>query len=161
MILPDNTDTIYRYDISREKVLPYYFLDFHGNFLTRDKYPKEDAGMAEIIDKKKYIHNCYSFYFASDYLFFKLTGKRDDFCAIQCKDNTLFSFDRLFDNFRSQYVNPFIGSDKNNLYLLVRENDLAGHYLNIKCTYPAIQKMLPELSITGNEWILLTIKIKE
>ena len=59
------------------------------------------------------------------------------------------------------YVNPFIGSDKNNLYLLVRENDLAGHYLNIKCTYPAIRKMLPGLLTTGNDWILLTIKIKE
>ena len=61
----------------------------------------------------------------------------------------------------SDYVNPFIGSDKNNLYLLVRENDLAGHYLNIKCTYPAIRKMLPGLLTTGNDWILLTIKIKE
>jgi len=61
----------------------------------------------------------------------------------------------------TQYVNPFIGSDKNNLYLLVRENDLAGHYLNIKCTHPAIRKMLPGLSTTGNDWILLTIKIKE
>lgn len=161
LILPDNTDTIYRYDTSEKEILPYYSLDFHGEFLTRDKYPKEDAGMAEIIDKKKYIHNCYSFYFASDYLFFKLMGKRDDFCAIRCKDNILFSFDRLFDNFRSKYVNPFIGSDKNNLYLLVRENDLAGHYLNIKCTYPAIRKMLPGLLTTGNDWILLTIKIKE
>ena len=161
LILPDNTDTIYRYDTSEKEILPYYSLDFHGEFLTRDKYPKEDAGMAEIIDKKKYIHNCYSFYFASEYLFFKLMGKRDDFCAIRCKDNILFSFDRLFDNFRSKYVNPFIGSDKNNLYLLVRENDLAGHYLNIKCTYPAIRKMLPGLLTTGNDWILLTIKIKE
>lgn len=161
LILPDNTDTIYRYDTSRKEILPFYSLDFHGDFLTRDKYPNDDAEMAEIIDKKKYIHNCYSFYFASDYLFFKLTGRRDDFCAIRCKDNALFSFDRLFDNFRSKYVNPFIGSDKNNLYLLVRENDLAGHYLNIKCTHPAIRKMLPGLSTTGNDWILLTIKIKK
>ena len=69
LILPDNTDTIYRYDTSEKEILPYYSLDFHGEFLTRDKYPKEDAGMAEIIDKKKYIHNCYSFYFASDYPF--------------------------------------------------------------------------------------------
>lgn len=161
LILPNNTDTIYIYDTSRKEIAPYFHLDFHGDFLTNDKYPKEDVEMGEIIDKKKYIYNCYSFYFASGYLFLKLIGKRNDFCVIRSKDNALFSFDRLFDNFSSRYVNPFIGSDKSNLYLLVREKDLVNHYLNIRCTYSGIEKILPTLSINGNDWILLTIKIKE
>ena len=41
------------------------------------------------------------------------------------------------------------------------EKELAEHYQNIKCTYPAIQKLLPALSPDGNSWILLTIEIKE
>lgn len=116
--------------------------------------------MSRIITEKLYIHNIYSFYSTSGYFFFKLIGKRNDFCMIDLKDNALYSFDRLFDNFKSNEVNPFVGSDKNHLYMLVREKDLAVHYLNIKCTYPAIRAILPDLSINGNNWILLTIKIK-
>ena len=107
-----------------------------------------------------FLYHIYSFYSTSGYFFFKLIGKRNDFCMIDLKDNALYSFDRLFDNFKSNEVNPFVGSDKNHLYMLVREKDLAVHYLNIKCTYPAIRAILPDLSINGNNWILLTIKIK-
>ena len=91
---PDNTDTIYRYDTSEKEILPYYSLDFHGEFLTRDKYPKEDAGMAEIIDKKNTSITVIAF-IRFGLSFFQVMGKRDDFCAIRCKDNILFSFDRL------------------------------------------------------------------
>lgn len=159
-ILPDNTDTIYIYDRPTKEIQPYYSLGFHGNFLTKDKKPQSDKRMSEIITEKRYIHNIYSFFTASNHFFFKLTGKRNDFCAIRREDNALFSFDRLFDHFRSAYVNPFVGADNENLYLLARENELAEHYMNIKCTYPVIRNLLPALSVDGSRWVLLTIKIK-
>ena len=159
-ILPDETDTIYLYNRSKKEVTPFYTLNFHSDFLTTDRVPEKDSEMSRIITEKLYIHNIYSFYSTSGYFFFKLIGKRNDFCMIDLKDNALYSFDRLFDNFKSNEVNPFVGSDKNHLYMVVREKDLAVHYLNIKCTYPAIRAILPDLSINGNNWILLTIKIK-
>lgn len=160
-LFPHNIDTIYRYDIAREELAPLYALDFHGDFLTLDKKPLTDQEMADIITNRKYIYSHYSFHWVSGKFFFKLIGKREDYCMIRQQDGALFSFDRLFDNFRSRYINPFVGSDGECLYLLVRENDLSEHYQNVKCTYPSVRKILPTLSQTGNAWILLTIKIKE
>ncbi len=163
-IFPDNIDTIYSYNSHQKEVNPFCFLDFHGDFLTKDKRPygiTEDQEMAEIITKKKYIYAHSSFNQASGKLFFKLLGKREDFCAINLTNNSLYSFHRLFDNFTPQTDNPFIGSDGKNLYLLVQEKELARHYLNIKCTYPAIRELLPSLSVDSNNWILLAIEIKE
>ncbi|EEC94375.1 hypothetical protein PRABACTJOHN_04271 [Parabacteroides johnsonii DSM 18315] len=163
-IFPNDIDTIYSYNQQKGAVYPFLFLDFHGDFLTKDKHPYgpgEDQEMSEIITKRKYIYSHYSFNQASGKLFFKLVGKREDFCSINLKNNVLYSFNRLFDNFMPISYNPFIGSDGKNLYVLVQEKELAEHYQNIKCTYPAIQRLLPALSPDGNSWILLTIEIKE
>ncbi len=162
-IFLNNIDTIYSYNQQKEAIEPFYALDFHGDFLTKDKYPygpKEDLDMSEIITKRKYIYSHYSFNQASGKLFFKLAGKREDFCSINLKNNVLYSFNRLFDNFMPISYNPFIGSDGKNLYVLVQGKELVEHYQNIRCTYPAIQKLLPRLSPNGNNWILLTIEIK-
>lgn len=78
LILPDNTDTIYRYDTSEKEILPYYSLDFHGEFLTRDKYPKEDAGMAEIIDKKNTSITVIAF-ISLRIIFFQVNGEKGRF----------------------------------------------------------------------------------
>ena len=153
-------DTIYSYDIQKQALMPYYKLDFHGDFLLKSQRPTDDRKMAEIITKRKYILGHYSFYQASDKLFFKLTGKREDFCMIDLKTDSLYAFDQLFDSFKSRYVNPFVSSDGTNLYLLVREKDLLEHYMNVKCTYPAIRDLLPTLNRERNGWILVTIQIK-
>ena len=153
-------DTIFSYDIQKQALKPYYKLDFHGDFLLEIQRPTDDREMAEIIEQHKYIYGHYSFYQASDKLFFKLVGKREDFCMIDLKTDSLYAFDRLFDSFQSRYVNPFVSSDGTNLYLLVREKDLLEHYMNVKCTYPAIRDLLPTLNRERNGWILVTIQIK-
>ena len=156
----DGVDTIFSYNIQKQTLKPYYKLDFHGDFLLESQEPTDDREMAEIITKRKYIYGHYSFYQASDKLFFKLVGKREDFCMIDLKADSLYAFDRLFDSFQSRYVNPFVSSDGTNLYLLVREKDLLEHYMNVKCTYPAIRDLLPTLNSERNGWILVTIQIK-
>lgn len=163
-VFPDRTDTIYLYHSKKRKIEPYYHLNFHGDFLTDKMYPKDDFSdkeMSDIITKRTYIYARYSFYQASGRLFFKLAGKRNDFCTIDLKNNALLSFGRLMDNYQPTTYNPFIGSDGNSLYLMVKENELVKHYKKSKCTYPSIQKLLPSLSVDGNNWILLAIEIKK
>ena len=158
-IFPNDIDTIYSYNSNYKEVKPYYSLDFHGEFITKKNYPDDDE-LAEIIDKRKYIYSHNSFYIASDNLIFKLTGKREDFCIINLKNNSLYSCERLFDNFHSRFMNPIIGSDGENIYLLAWEKDIIEHYKNNKCTYPSIKKILPSLSKDSKNWVLITIKIK-
>lgn len=160
-IFPAQIDTIYSYNFQKKELYPLYSLNFHDDFLTLDKYSEDDREMHKIITQRKYIYNHYSFYEASGKLFFKLKGKRENFCMIDQKTNFLYTFDQLFDNFQSSYVNPFVGSSNGKLYLLVRENELTDHYLNIKCSYPAIKKIISSLSSNNNDWILLTINIKK
>ena len=159
-IFPAQIDTIYSYDSQEKEIYPLYSLDFHGDFLTLDKYTEDDGEMHKIITQRKYIYSHYSFCEVSDKLFFKLEGKRKNFCMINLNSHTLYQFDRLFDNFQSCHINPFVGSDANNLYLLARKKELKNHYLNIKCSYPAIKKVLSSSSLDNNDWILLTINIK-
>ena len=85
--------------------------------------------MHQIITQRQYIYSHYSFYEASDKLFFKLKGKQENFCMIDRKTNALYRFDRLFDNFQSIHINPFIGSEGGKLYVLARESELMEHYL--------------------------------
>lgn len=163
-IFPGRTDTIYLYNSKKEVLEPYYHLNFHGDFLTDKMYTKgefSDQEMHEIITKRKYIYSQYSFYQASGRLFFKLAGKRNDFCTIDLKNNSLLSFDQLFDGYEPTTYNPFIGSDGKNLYFIIEEKALVKHYKKNKCTYPTIQKILPSLTANGSNWILLAIEIKE
>ncbi len=162
-IFPDCTDTIYLYNAKKEEVKPYYYLNFHGDFLTRDMYPDggfSDKDMSDIITKRKYIYSQYCFYQASGRLFFKLAGKQDDFCTIKLANNTMQLFNSLFDGYRPTTYNPFIGSDGQCLYFIIKEKDLVKHYQKNKCTYPNIKRLLPSLSENKSNWIMLSIKIK-
>lgn len=159
-IFPTNIDTIYFYNSNNKEVKPFYSLDFHGKFVTKENYPDDDE-MSEIIKKRKYIYSHNSFYQASDKLFFKLTGKCDDLCIINIKDNSLYSCEQLFDNFHSRFLNPIIGSDGESIYLLVWEKDILEHYKKNVCSYSAIKKILPSLSEDSKNWILIKIKIKQ
>lgn len=159
-IFPNNIDTIYTYNYNEKEVNPLYSLDFHEEFITKENYPNDNE-LGEIIKKQKYIYSHNSFYQASDKLFFKLKGKREDICIINLKNNSLYSCERLFDNFHSRSMNPIIGSDGENIYMLAWEKDLVEHYQNIKCSYPAIKKILPSLSANSEDWVLITIKIKK
>lgn len=159
-IFPARIDTIYSYNYQKKELFPLYALDFHGDFLTLDKYSENDQKMHQIITQRQYIYSHYSFYEASDKLFFKLKGKQENFCMIDRKTNALYRFDRLFDNFQSIHINPFIGSEGGKLYVLARESELMEHYANIRCSYPAIKKITSSFSADRNDWILLTINIK-
>lgn len=162
-IFPDCTDTIYYYNLNKKEIKAYYHLDFHGDFLTRELYPVggfSDKEMSDIITKRKYIYSQYSFYQANGRLFFKLAGKRNEFCTINLKNNSLCIFYYLFDNYQPTTYNPFIGSDGRNLYCIIKEKEIVEHYKKTNCTYPAIKKLLPSLSIDGNSWIILSVKIK-
>lgn len=48
-ILPDETDTIYSYNRPKKEVTPFYTLNFHSDFLTKDRVPEEDSEMGQII----------------------------------------------------------------------------------------------------------------
>jgi hypothetical protein len=163
-ILCSRNDTVYQYNPNKEELKPYYHLNFKGDFLTENMYPKggfSDKEMSEIIERHKYIHAIYSFHWVSDKLFFKLTNKREDFCVINMKDNSLQSFNLLFDGYAPAAYNPFAGSDGRTLYCLVREDSLVKHYQQNECTYSAIRQLLPSLRENGMGWILLAIEINQ
>ncbi|MDL2278974.1 6-bladed beta-propeller [Parabacteroides sp. OttesenSCG-928-G07] len=162
-ILPDRSDIIHYYNPEKEEVKPYLHLNFHGDFLTENKYPEggfTDKEMADIINQRRFITSVYSFYWVSNRLFFKLSGKWDNFCTVYLPDLSLKHFNRMFDNLSPTTYNPFIGSDGKNLYCVLKESDLVKHYQDNECGYPAIQQLLPSLSLEGNSWVLFAIEIK-
>lgn len=163
-IFPTKKDTIYYYNPATEHISPYYSLDFHGDLLIEKIYPEKgfsDEEMADIIEQKRYINSIYSFYCASHKLFFKLSGKRDDFCIINLENHHLQSFQYLFDNYKPTTHNPFIGSDGKSLYCIIKESALVQHYANHTCTFSGIQQLLPSLQADGEHYIILNIEIKE
>lgn len=156
-------DTIYRFQPDTETLDPFLHLNFHGDFLTKDKIPKggfSDKQMAEFTKEDKYVFSINSFKWASDRLFFKLSGKRDDFCTINMHDYSLQSFDTLFDDFQSPGYNSFFWSDGERLYCIVKEKELVAHYQQKECSFSGIQQILPSLQENGDSWILLAIEIK-
>lgn len=162
-IFPDKIDTIYHYYPMKREFQPLYKLDFHGDFLTKDKEPvgtHEDQEMDAIITQKKYIYAHTSFYYVSGHLLFKLFGKRDDFCMIDLQNHHLKSFSTLFDDYKSPEFNPIIGADNEHLYILIKRQELAAHYKTRTCSYNQIKRILSTCE-NNNNWILLTIKIKE
>lgn len=159
-ILLNNIDTIYCYNSTKGQFKALYTLDFHGDFLSKEKVPTDDRLMGDIISNKKYIHNIYSFYQAAHSLFLKTVGKREHFYRILLENEQIETFERLFDHFQSGFINPFVGSDGNCLFLLAHNHELTEHYMNIKCNYSAIQRILPQLQHNPTGWTLLTIKIK-
>jgi hypothetical protein len=158
---PNYNDTIYRYDNEKETVAHYFHLNFHGDFLSAKDMPKKgysDREKAEIIERNEHVLGLNSFCLASNRLFFKLSGKRTDICSIDIKNNSLQSFEALFDNFQTSDYNPFVYSDGNSLYFPVRGTALREHYKDNDCSYPAIRQYLSEFP-EKEEWILLVIEI--
>lgn len=162
-MFPDCVDTIYRYSSSDKRLIPYYALDFHGDFLTKDKVPfgpTEDQRMSEIITQKQYIYIHTSFHCASGRLFFLLHGKHEGYRAIDLKDHSLYAFDGLLDGYRPDSFNPIIGAGANCLYVIVRGQALKKHYQSVPCSYPRLKEILSALPEKEDPWILLTINIK-
>ena len=162
-ILPDKKDTIYMYD-SKEKIIePYIHLDFHGDFLTEKMLPKDryfsDKEMHDIIREKKYIYSKKSFHQTTDKLFFKLQGKRNNSHFINLKDNSLKSYEGLFDDYSTS--NSFLGANGNDLFMLVKEKSLREHYKKGDSTYPSMQKEISTISDKDDGWVLLNIKLKD
>lgn len=163
-ILMDKRDSIYRYSPKSNEMIPYYWLNFHDKFLTENAYPEKgfsDEQMAKIIQEKKYILSIYSFYLVSDKLLFKLSGKETDLCVINLKDNSLKTFDKLFDGFNAYIHNPFIGANENSLYCILKEEDILNHYKNISSSYKAITEILPSLNRGARGSILVKIEINK
>ena len=110
-------------------------------------------------NNNKYGHNHWS-------LFAPTSGNKQLFLFLYGVD-TIYSYDIQKQALKPYYkldfhgdFLSFVGSDGTNLYLLVREKDLLEHYMNVKCTYPAIRDLLPTLNRERNGWILVTIQIK-
>lgn len=162
-VFPSKIDTIYCYSYLQKKMKPYYALNFHGDFLTKDKEPagpSENKEMNDIITQNKYIYTHTSFQLVNNKLVFKLRGKRDDFYMIDLNSNKAYSFDKLFDQFQTYSYNPFLGAKDNSLYMIVREQDLNKHYQSHTCSYDKLKQRLKALPATSNKWILLKINLK-
>lgn len=162
-ILPKMKDTIYFYKSKEKKIEPYYHLDFHGDYLTEKMIPKDgyfsDKEMSDIITQKTYIYSTKSFYQASDKLFFRLLGKRNNSHIINLKDNSLKSYDSLFDGYSTS--SSFLGTNGEDLFMVVKEKSLAEHYKNRQSSYPSFQNDISTMSDKEDGWILLSIKIKD
>lgn len=161
-IFPNMKDTIYMYDSKEKMMEPYFHLDFHGDYLTEKMLPKDryfsDKEMAEIITKKKFIYSIKSFYQTADKLFFKLQGKRNNSHFINMKNNSLKTYGSLFDGYSTS--NSFLGTNGNDLFMLVKEKSLAEHYKNRQSSYPSFQKEISTISDKEDRWVLLNIKLK-
>ena len=161
-IFPNMKDTIYMYDSKEKMMEPYFHLDFHGDYLTEEMLPRDryfsDKEMHDIITEKKYIYSKNNFYQATDKLFFKLLGKRNNSHFIDLQDNSLKSYDSLFDDYSTS--NSFLGTNGNNLFMLVKKKSLAEHYKNKFSSYPSIQNEISTKTDKDDSWILLNIKLK-
>lgn len=143
---------------------PYYALNFHGDFLTKDKEPVgplEDKEMNDIITQKKYIYTHTSFQLVNNKFVFKLRGKRDNFCMIDLNSNKVYSFKNLFNQFQTNSYNPFLGAKDSNLYMIVRGQDLNRHYQSHVCSYEKLKQTLKALPTKSDKWILLKINLKK
>lgn len=81
-----------------------------------------DEEMDEIITQRKYITGTSSFYLASEKLFFKLSGKREDFCMIDLKTNEVYSIASLPEDISATAYRPIVGSDGEYLYTFAKGN---------------------------------------
>ena len=162
-IFPDMKDTIYMYDSNEKIIEPYIHLDFHGEYLTEKMLPKDryfsDKEMHDIIREKKYIYSKKSFHKTTDKLFFKLLGKRNNSHFINLKDNSLKSYEGLFDDYSTS--NSFLGANGNDLFMLVKEKSLREYYKKGDSSYPSMRKEISTISDNDDGWVLLNIKLKD
>lgn len=69
-----------------------------------------DEEMNEIITQRKYITGTSNFYLANEKLFFKLSGKWEDFCMIDLKTNEVYSVASLPEDISADAYRPIVGS---------------------------------------------------
>ena len=81
-----------------------------------------DEEMDEIITQRKYITGTSSFYLVNEKLFFKLSGKREDFCMIDLKTNEVYSVASLPEDISATAYRPIVGSDGEYLYAFAKDN---------------------------------------
>ena len=81
-----------------------------------------DEEMDEIIIQRKYITGTSSFYLVNEKLFFKLSGKREDFCMIDLKTNEVYSIESLPKEVSADAYRPIIGSDGEYLYAFAKDH---------------------------------------
>lgn len=159
LLFPDNIDTVYTFDKQKKELFPLFHLDFHGDFMKLKDAPNSDREMSEIITQKRYIYSHNSLSVASGKLFFRTLGKHSHLYSIRMTDRQVAVFNDLFDNYPLEYT-PFFHSDGKKLYAVIQEKKIVEHYKKHKCTYPALQKILPSLSANGQEHYLITIELK-
>lgn len=124
-VMERRNDTIYHYNTQTDEMRPLYHLDFHGDFLTKQDVPENgwtDEEMDEIITQRKYITGTSSFYLVNEKLFFKLSGKREDFCMIDLKTNEVYSIVSLPGEISATAYRPIVGSDGEYLYAFAKEH---------------------------------------
>ena len=124
-VMERRNDTIYHYNTQTDEMRPLYHLDFHGDFLTKQDAPENgwtDEEMDEIITQRKYITGTSSFYLVNEKLFFKLSGKREDFCMIDLKTNEAYSVASLPEDISTTAYRPIVGSDGEYLYAFAKDN---------------------------------------
>lgn len=124
-VMERSNDTIYHYNTQTDEMRPLYHLDFHGDFLTKQDVPENgwtDEEMDEIITQRKYITGTSSFYLVNEKLFFKLSGKREDFCMIDLKTNEVYSVASLPEDISATAYRPIVGSDGEYLYAFAKNH---------------------------------------
>ena len=124
-VMERSNDTIYHYNTQTDEMRPLYHLDFHGDFLTKQDVPENgwtDEEMDEIITQRKYITGTSSFYLVNEKLFFKLSGKREDFCMIDLKTNEVYSVASLPEDISATAYRPIVGSDGEYLYAFAKDH---------------------------------------
>lgn len=153
---------IYNYNSNKGALEPFVSLDFQGDLLTEDKYPKNgftDEESDKIITEKTCIYTINSFQIASDHLFFHTKGKTDMFYMINTRSFQTYKFKKLFDGFTPPgMVNTFVGSDNDHLYLFLKKTDLTKYYSKRKCNYESISEVIS--SEDNCEQVIVCIKIK-
>ena len=160
-VFPPGIDTIFTYHRRDKELYPQYALNFHGDFLPLEELQSGERQMARVIETNSHVYDIVSFYEAAGRLFFRLVGKRNHFCMIDLRTDSLYTFNHLFDYYDAEGPNPIVGSSAGKFYLVVREKALLDHYQNIKCSYPALKQSLSGKSSGRNGWLLITITLKQ
>ncbi len=163
----DLNDTIYCSNPRKNKPFEAYLhMDFNDQFFTESKYPEKgftDKEGSEFLRQKKYVQDITSFHCASGKLYFRLSGKLGYYCALDIKNNTLMSFNSLFDNL-NPYNTVFAiqGNTENSLFFMFKRSELIDHYKKIKMkpSYPDIKKLISSTE-KKNDWVVVIVDLKK
>ena len=150
---------IYKYE--NKGLIPFIYLDFHGDFLTEEKYPQQgfsDEEMGEIISQGKYIYSVHNFQAVDDKLLFRAKGKESMFYLIDCGKLKGVKFCSLFDGYNPNLTNPVAGSDKEYLYVVQKKEDLVKYYKDKESCYETIKSLI--CSDEELDGVVIRIKLK-